>query len=38
MMWNGDNWVVLTDGETDIMAHQTPNDIAMMISELVKLK
>ena len=38
MIWNGDNWVVLTNGDTDIMSHQTPDDVARMISELVKLK
>jgi hypothetical protein len=38
MVWYGDNWVVLTDGYTDIMTHQTTDDVAMMISELVKLK
>jgi hypothetical protein len=38
MVRYGDNWVVLTDGYTDIMTHQTTDDVAMMISELVKLK
>lgn len=38
MIWNGDNWVVLTNGDTDVMSHQTPDDVARMISELVKLK
>ena len=37
MIWNGDNWVVLTNGDTDIMSHQTPDDVARMISELVKI-
>lgn len=36
--WNGDNWVILTNGETEVMSHQTPDDVAKMISELVKLK
>jgi hypothetical protein len=38
MMWNGDNWVVLTNGDTDVISHQTTDDVAMLISELVKLK
>ena len=38
MTWNGDNWVVLTNGESDVMSHQTTDDVAMLISELVKLK
>lgn len=38
MMWNGDNWVVLTDDSTYIMTNQTTDDVAMLISELVKLK
>ena len=38
MIWNGDNWVVLTNGDTDVMSHQTTDDVARMISELVKLK
>ena len=38
MIWNGDNWAVLTNGDTDIMTHQTTDDVAMLISELVKLK
>ena len=38
MMWNGNNWVVLTNGDTDVMSHQTTDDVARMISELVKLK
>jgi hypothetical protein len=37
MMYNGDNWAVLTNGDTDIMSHQTTDDVARMISELVKL-
>jgi hypothetical protein len=38
MIWNGDNWVVLTNGDTDVMTYQTTDDVARMISELVKLK
>jgi hypothetical protein len=38
MMWNGNNWVVLTNGDTDVMSRQTTDDVAMLISELVKLK
>ena len=37
MVYNGDNWVVLTNGDTDVMSHQTTDDVARMISELVKL-
>ena len=37
MVWYGDNWVVLTDRDSDIMTHQTTDDVAMLISELVKL-
>ena len=38
MMWNGNNWGVLTNGDTDVISHQTTDDVAMLISELVKLK
>ena len=38
MIWDGDNWVVLTNGDTDVMPRQTTDDVAMLISELVKLK
>jgi hypothetical protein len=38
MMFNGENWVVLTNGDTDVMAHQTSDDVARMINELVKIK
>ena len=38
MMWNGDNWNVLTNGDTDVMPRQTTDDVAMLISELVKMK
>jgi len=38
MIWNGDNWVVLTNGDSDVMSHQTTDEVAMLISELVKLK
>jgi hypothetical protein len=37
-MFNGENWVVLTNGDTDVMAHQTSDDVARMINELVKIK
>lgn len=36
--WNDIDWIVLTEGETEVMSHQTPDDVAKMISELVKLK
>ena len=38
MMWNEDNWNVLTNGDTDVMPRQTTDDVAMLISELVKVK
>ena len=38
MVWNGDNWNVLTNGDTDVMPRQTTDDVAMLISELVKMK
>jgi roadblock/LC7 domain-containing protein len=38
MVFNGDNWTVLTNGDTDVMVGQTTDDVAKMISELVKLK
>ena len=38
MMWNEDNWNVLTNGDTDVMPRQTTDDVAMLISELVKMK
>jgi hypothetical protein len=38
MIWNGDNWNVLTNGDTDVMPRQTTDDVAMLISELVKMK
>ena len=38
MIYDGNKWVVLTDGYTDIMTHQTTDDVATLISELVKLK
>ena len=38
MIWDGDNWVILTNGDTDVMPRQTTDDVAMLISELVKLK
>ena len=38
MMWNDDNWNVLTNGDTDVMPRQTTDDVAMLISELVKMK
>ena len=38
MMWNEDNWNVLTNGDTDVMPRQTTDDVVMLISELVKMK
>ena len=38
MMWNEDNLNVLTNGDTDVMPRQTTDDVAMLISELVKMK
>ena len=38
MIWNGDNWTVLINGDTDVMPRQTTDDVAMLISELVKVK
>jgi hypothetical protein len=37
MCWNGDNWSVLTDDHSDIMSHQSPDNVAVMISELIKI-
>ena len=34
MVWNGDNWVVLTDGATDIMSYQTADEVANLIYSL----
>ena len=34
MFWNGDNWVVLTDGATDIMSYQTADEVANLIYSL----
>jgi hypothetical protein len=38
MMWDGNNWNVLTNGDTDVMPRQTTDDVAGLISELVKVK
>jgi hypothetical protein len=38
MKWNGNNWDVLANKETYVMASCTPDNIATMISELVKIK
>ena len=38
MTWNDGHWVVLTNGDSDVMSHQTTDDVAMLINELVKLK
>ena len=38
MMWDGNNWNVLTNGDTDVMPRQTTDDVARLISELVKVK
>ena len=38
MTWNDGHWTVYPNGETDVMSRQTTDDVAMLISELVKLK
>ena len=38
MIWEDDSWVVLPDKYSDVMSYQTTDDVAMLISELVKLK
>ena len=38
MIWEDGNWVVLPDKYSDVMSHQTTDDVVMLISELVKLK
>ena len=38
MTWNDGHWTVYPNGETDVMPRQTTDDVAMLISELVKLK
>ena len=38
MTWNDGHWTVYPKGESDVMSHQTTDDVAMLISELVKLK
>lgn len=38
MTWNDGHWTVYPDGENDVMTHKTPDEVAMLISELVKLK
>lgn len=38
LIWNDIDWIVLTEGATDVMSYQTPDDVAKMICELVKLK
>jgi len=38
MIYDDNKWVVLSNGDTDIMSHQTTDDVATLISELVKLK
>jgi hypothetical protein len=34
MIYDGNKWVVLIGGETDVMSHQTPDDIAKLIYTL----
>ena len=34
MFWNGDNWVVLTDGAADVMSYQTADEVANLIYSL----
>ena len=38
MFWNGDNWVVLTDGATDIMSYQTADEVANLIYSLKSIQ
>jgi hypothetical protein len=38
MTWNDGHWTVYPNGESDVMSRQTTDDVAMLISELVKLK
>lgn len=38
MTWEDVYWKVYPSGETEVMTHQTTDDVAMLISELVKLK
>ena len=35
--WNGNDWITILDGTTDVMSHQTSDDVATMISTLAKL-
>jgi len=38
MTWEGSYWKIYPNGETEVMPRQTTDDVAMLISELVKLK
>ena len=38
MTWEGSYWKIYPSGETEVMPRQTTDDVAMLISELVKLK
>ena len=38
MTWEEVYWKVYPSGESEVMARQTPDQVAMLISELVKLK
>ena len=38
MTWNDGHWTVYPNGESDVMPRQTTDDVAMLISELVKVK
>ncbi len=38
MIYDDNKWVVLSNGDTDVISYQTTDDVAILISELVKLK
>jgi len=38
MTWNDGHWTVYPSGESDVMSRQTTDDVARLISELVKVK
>ena len=38
MTWEGTYWKIYPKSETDIMSHQTTDDVAVLISELAKFK
>ena len=37
LLWNDSNWITILDGTSDVMSHQTPDDVATMINALAKL-